>query len=414
MATIPVKLMYDENNQPFVPLISLDSIEDIQGTSVQEMLDAKLEAANIIAGNQIELEIDGNNITINNAASGMNIIDNLDTTESGVGSLDARQGNELKNMIPKIANDLNTRESGQALSALQGYVLAGRSVPVGGLNGQVLMKSADNDYSVTWGDAADPNAIVGDGTIKKIVELSYQDYLDLKDGGQLDETTEYHINDWTESGLVEIKADQVMMSDGLDVEEVIRDDQGHIVNLSNRMDAVEGRLENKDTVDEGQNTRLDIAEGNIDAVVSTVNSHATQLGALTVSSGYWYPDLAVVGQNTRPTWTIESRRANYYRIGRLVFVDFYMKGKITALPSNTNYAIITGLPYSATNNAAFGQQALTIGTVYSALSSGSNLAFVVYGNQIRIQDGYGSHATEYVVTSGSFFELAGSGTYIID
>lgn len=287
MTTMPVKILRDENNDAFVPFISLDAIEKTEGESVRQALDKKLETHNIKAGNQITIDVDGNDITINNDASGMNIINNLETETAGLGSLDAAQGKILKDSIPKIANDLNTRESGQALSALQGYVLAGRSVPVGGLNGQVLMKSADNDYSVTWGDAADPNAIVGDGTIKKIVELSYQDYLDLKDNGQLDETTEYHINDWTESGYSEIKANQVIMSDGFDVEEVIRDDQGHIVNLSNRMDTVEGRLENKDIVDEGQNTRLDIAESNIDTVAGVVNDISSQLSSMKyVKTGY--------------------------------------------------------------------------------------------------------------------------------
>lgn len=277
MTTMPVKILHDENNVAFVPFISLDAIEQAEGISVSEMLDKKLESQNIKAGNQIELEVDGNNITINNAASGMNIIDNLETEEPGLGSLDAHQGKILKDSIPEIVNNLNTIDSTKALSAHQGYVLAGRSVPVGGASGQVLKKTNDNDYALEWGDAADPNAIGGDGTIKKIIELSYQDYLDLKDNGQLDETTEYHINDWTESGLIEVKADQVIMSDGYDVEEVIRDDQGHIVNLSNRMDTVEDRLENKDIVDEGQNTRLDVAEGNIDAIVGTVNTLSSNL-----------------------------------------------------------------------------------------------------------------------------------------
>ena len=332
MATIPVKLMYDENNNPFVPLISLDSIEDIQGTSVQDMLDAKLEATNIIAGNQIELEIDGNNITINNAASGMNIIDNLETEESGLGSLDAHQGKILKDSIPEIVNNLNTIDSTKALSAHQGYVLAGRSVPVGGASGQVLKKTNDNDYALEWGDAADPNAIGGDGTIKKIVELSYQDYLDLKDNEQLDETTEYHINDWTESGLIEVKAEQVIMSDGFDVEEVIRDDQGHIVNLSNRMDTVEYRLENKDIVDEGQNTRLDVAEGNIDAIVNTVNSHASTLSTLVAQD---------VSAAVTPTDTSVAGLGNHSRLIKCGPVYAYQMNFTTgtALSANVSYTL---------------------------------------------------------------------------
>ena len=282
MATYPIKMLKDEEGKPFVPLISLDSVQGTEGKNINEILDTKLETTNIKAGSQISIKTEGNNVIISNSAEGMQLIDNLDTNASGVGALDARQGKVLKESIPEIVNNLTTIDSKKALSAHQGYVLAGRVAPTGGSTGQVLKKASDSDYSFEWGDAADPNAIGGDGTIKRIVELSYKDYLDLKDNGQLDETTEYHINDWTESGYSEIKAEQVIMSDGFDVEEVIRDDQGHIVNLSNRMDAVEGRLENKDIVDEGQNTRLDIAEGNIDAIVGTVNTLSENISNITV------------------------------------------------------------------------------------------------------------------------------------
>lgn len=340
MTKMPVKILRDENNDAFVPFISLDAIEKTEGESVGQALDKKLETHNIKAGNQITIDVDGNDITINNDASGMNIINNLETEEPGLGSLDAHQGKILKDSIPEIVNNLNTIDSTKALSAHQGYVLAGRSVPVGGASGQVLKKTNDNDYALEWGDAADPNAIGGDGTIKKIVELSYQDYLDLKDNGQLDETTEYHINDWTESGLIEVKAEQVIMSDGYDVEEVIRDDQGHIVNLSNRMDTVEYKLENKDIVDEGQNTRLDVAEGNIDTIVGTVNTLSTGLsktlkmvysGSSGGSNAYKDTGLSIEG--------------GYGGGAYLVVMTWHLS---SGDPTGTTIDIIS-LPYSGTN-----------------------------------------------------------------
>ena len=206
---MPVKILHDENNVAFVPFISLDAIEQIEGTSVSEMLDKKLEAQNIKAGNQITIDVDGNDITINNDASGMNIIDNLETEAPGLGSLDARQGKILKDSIPEIVNNLNTIDSTKALSAHQGYVLAGRSVPVGGASGQVLKKTNDNDYALEWGDAADPNAIVGDGSIMKIVELTYEEYLELEAANQLQDDTEYHINDWNENERTYLTPDDI-------------------------------------------------------------------------------------------------------------------------------------------------------------------------------------------------------------
>lgn len=200
MATYPVKMLKDEEGKPFVPLISIDSIKEVGGETLEQRLDKKLETTNIIAGTQIALEIEGNNVIISNSAEGTKLINNLDQTAVGVGALDAAQGKVLKESIPEVINNLTTIDSKKALSAHQGYVLAGRSVPVGGGTGQVLMKSADDDYSLTWGDAADPNAIVGDGSIKKIVELTYDEYIALEEAGQLEDTTEYHISDMNEQG----------------------------------------------------------------------------------------------------------------------------------------------------------------------------------------------------------------------
>lgn len=209
MATYPIKMLKDENGTPFVPLISLDSVQDMTGQSINEILDKKLEVTNLVAGTQIELEVDGNNITISNSAEGTKLIDNLESEQAGVGALDAHQGKVLLEKIPTIANNLNTPESGQALSAYQGYVLAGRVAPTGGAEGQVLKKASTDDYDFEWGDAADPNAIVGDGSIMKIIELTYEEYLELESNGQLQDDTEYHISDWNENERTYITEEQI-------------------------------------------------------------------------------------------------------------------------------------------------------------------------------------------------------------
>ncbi len=207
MATYPIKMLRDEQGQPFVPLISLDSVQDADGKSINDLLENKIEVTDIKAGNQIEIETDGNTITINNSAEGMKLINNTDTVAVGEGALDAAQGKALKDSIPEVVNNLTTIDSKKALSAHQGYVLAGRVAPVGGATGQVLKKASDNDYSFEWGDAADPNAIVGDGSIMKIVELSYEEYLELESNGQLQNDTEYHINNWNEARSTPIAYD---------------------------------------------------------------------------------------------------------------------------------------------------------------------------------------------------------------
>lgn len=195
MAKYPIKMLKDEEGTPFVPLVSTEALRTPEGETIEEKLKKKLEVSNIKAGTDISLSVDGNNITINNASKGV-LIDNLDTETSGLGSLDARQGKVLKDMIPDVVNNLTTVSTDKALSAYQGYLLNHKVVPTGGTTGQVLKKASNDDHALEWGDAADPNAIVGDGSIKKIVELTYEEYQALE---TIDPDTEYHIYN-TEDG----------------------------------------------------------------------------------------------------------------------------------------------------------------------------------------------------------------------
>lgn len=189
MAKYPIKMLKDEEGTPFVPLVSTEALRTPEGETIEEKLEKKLEPSNLIAGTDITLSVDGNNITINNASKGV-LIDNLTTEQSGVGSLDAHQGKVLKDMIPDVVNNLTTTSTDKALSAYQGYLLNHKVVPTGGTTGQVLKKSSNDDHDLEWGDAADPNAIIGDGSIKKIIELTYEEYQALD---TIDPDTEYHI-----------------------------------------------------------------------------------------------------------------------------------------------------------------------------------------------------------------------------
>ena len=191
MAKYPIKMLKDEEGNAFVPLTSSEALKTPDGKTLDEKLQNKLETTNIKAGTDINITVDGNNVTINNASKGV-LIDNLTTETSGVGSLDAHQGKVLKEMIPEVVNNVTSTDSDKALSAYQGYLLSGKVVPTGGKEGQVLKKSSDTNWSLEWGDAADPNAIVGDGSIRKIVELTYEEYQALE---TIDPDTEYHIID---------------------------------------------------------------------------------------------------------------------------------------------------------------------------------------------------------------------------
>ena len=82
MAKYPIKMLKDEEGTPFVPLVSTEALRTPEGVTIEEKLEKKLEPSNLIAGTDITLSVDGNNITINNASKGV-LIDNLTTEQSG-------------------------------------------------------------------------------------------------------------------------------------------------------------------------------------------------------------------------------------------------------------------------------------------------------------------------------------------
>ena len=125
MARYPIKMLKDENNNPFVPLISTECVKDPGGQSLDEKLANKLESNNIQAGdNTINVSTSGNNVSITaNLPAGSTLIDNLTTTTAGQGALDAHQGKVLKDLIPTIVDDLTSTDATKALSAKQGYTL---------------------------------------------------------------------------------------------------------------------------------------------------------------------------------------------------------------------------------------------------------------------------------------------------
>lgn len=130
MANYPIKMLKDENNTPFVPLVGANAIVYNDTETLEEKLNKKLEKQNIIAGDNITLDVEGNNITINGGAgSSITLIDNLTTSTAGQGALDAHQGYILKGMIdnlPRVIDDITSTSQTDALSANQGRILNGK------------------------------------------------------------------------------------------------------------------------------------------------------------------------------------------------------------------------------------------------------------------------------------------------
>lgn len=127
MATYPIKMLKDEGNIPFVPLVGTDAIVDPQGRTLEERLSVKLGPDNLKPGSNVSITTQGYDCYINvNLPSGLTLIDNLTTTTAGQGSLDARQGSVLKGLIPTVVNNVTSTSTTSALSAYQGYLLSNK------------------------------------------------------------------------------------------------------------------------------------------------------------------------------------------------------------------------------------------------------------------------------------------------
>ena len=78
---------------------------------------------------------------------------------------------------PTPINNLTTTESGQgSLDAYQGNILSKRSVPTGGTKGQVLAKSGNGDHQLEWINQDSDDVVTSDGSIEEIIGLTYEEY----------------------------------------------------------------------------------------------------------------------------------------------------------------------------------------------------------------------------------------------
>ena len=98
MAQYPIKMLKDENGTPFVPLVAPEAVKDTQGTNWQTLIDKKLEKTNIIAGDNITLSVNGNDITIGGTSDY--------TTLSNKPSLDTTSDESLNPLKEEINGEI--------------------------------------------------------------------------------------------------------------------------------------------------------------------------------------------------------------------------------------------------------------------------------------------------------------------
>ena len=123
--------------------------------------------------------------------------------------------NDAANRATKIVNptpinNLTTTESGQgSLDAYQGNILSKRSVPTGGAKGQVLAKSGNGDHQLEWINQDSDDVVTSDGSIEEIIGLTYEEYKMLESRGELKSTTQYHITDLSDGDISFISSDDI-------------------------------------------------------------------------------------------------------------------------------------------------------------------------------------------------------------
>lgn len=138
-----------------------------------------------------------------------------------------------------------------------------------------------------------------------------------------------------------------------------------------------------------------------------------------IEYGTWTPKLTTFDGSSEttyhdPTMTYTIQGGKYTKIGKLVYIEFYIRGKITALTGTDNFIKIIGLPYIQ-NILYFGSTALNLGVCYQVTNS-SNLSLnFTKDGEIRLQSAYGSTATILKVTPTSapgYMEIGGNGFYM--
>ena len=128
MTSLSVKILKDEDGNNFVPYTSTIALYDPDGETISDKIAKKLEASSLIAGTGITLipDITNHTVEIQSSVPGANLINNLTTSVTGQGALDAYQGyvlNTTKVNISDIVDNCTSLDNNKPLSAYQGYIL---------------------------------------------------------------------------------------------------------------------------------------------------------------------------------------------------------------------------------------------------------------------------------------------------
>ena len=125
-----------------------------------------------------------------------------------------------------------------------------------------------------------------------------------------------------------------------------------------------------------------------------------------IESGTWTPRLSSREGNAAPTYTVDYRYGQYYKIGKLVFIAFRMKVNITN--AGDGYATVEGLPFASNGKSdGFG---LSARETAGALAEHPARALIPNtSTRIWVQRASGANANKY--TTGVLY-IGFSGCYV--
>lgn len=118
-------------------------------------------------------------------------------------------------------------------------------------------------------------------------------------------------------------------------------------------------------------------------------------------------------ENARPTTTYTAQKGSYKRIGNMVFVSFYLRGKITSLNGTNNYATISGLPFTP-KEYSMGECSLSTGISYNLLTTTDAVQMCLsrsYSGMLYVNRNNGAGAGVLKVSGDTDFQIGGSGWY---
>lgn len=108
------------------------------------------------------------------------------------------------------------------------------------------------------------------------------------------------------------------------------------------------------------------------------------------------------------------KSGRYVIIDKMIYVDFYLRLKITKLNGTNNFGLITGLPFSLDTNW-FGQCGFSLGVLFDLTQYDEKVTLIPVKNEIRIQTQNGAYANSLKVTTSDvgYSEIGGSGCFML-